>query len=288
MFLCYTWSAAAAASPHCSSEGFGCFGGGGLYTVGRRLSQMMLKSLESVRDRLKTHASTHSNIFQHAKPFSHVVIDNFFEESHAFALAKELGYSSIINQPGWNYYEHDNTKRWRLEDDLLMPPKIRELAWFVNSRYFILFIESLTGISSLIGDPYFIGGGAMASQQGGFLNMHVDFNWHHKLQLWRHLNFIVYLTPGWQTDWKGQLVLECNDHSSKAEIEPRFNRAVLFRVDDTCFHGQPEPLTSPAETLRTLFSSFYYCNAKPEKTSSEPHFTKYSLENSSFAKALNL
>ena len=128
----------------------------------------------------------------------------------------------------------------------------------------------------------------MSSPQGGFLNMHVDFNWHHKLQLWRRLNAIVYLTPNWQEQWGGDLILQKEGDSTVTKVQPVFNRAVIFNVDDKCFHGQPEPLKCPNNISRNLFSSFYYSRMKSKDTSSDPHFTKYSVENSKFATDLKL
>ena len=47
---------------------------------------------------------------------------------------------------------------------------------------------------NLIPDPYFLGGGIHSSKKGGFLNIHTDFNWHHKLQLHRRVNVLIYLS----------------------------------------------------------------------------------------------
>ena len=38
----------------------------------------------------------------------------------------------------------------------------------ISSRKFLLFLEALTGIDSIIPDPFFIGGGAMSTSKGGF------------------------------------------------------------------------------------------------------------------------
>ena len=38
----------------------------------------------------------------------------------------------------------------------------------------------------------------MVTEKGGLLDMHLDFNWNHKLQLWRKVNAIIYLTKNWQ------------------------------------------------------------------------------------------
>lgn len=248
----------------------------------------MLKNFVYLASSLKEIAASASKAYQKQAPFPHVIIDDFLAYNHAKTLANEFRSIDLKSSPGWSHYEHENTKRWRMENDLYMTGSFRELAWFLNSRIFLLFLESVTGLNSLIGDPYFIGGGLMASEHGGFLNMHADFNWHHKLQLWRHLNFILYLTPDWDSNWGGELVLSSQYDRNITKISPVFNRAVVFNVDDTCIHGQPDPLKTPPHIRRTLFSSFYYSTSKPSQTSEEPHFTKYSIDNSPFASALTL
>ena len=57
------------------------------------------------------------------------------------------------------------------------------------------------------------------------------------------------------------------------------NRAVIFKVDQESYHGQPKELCCPKDKLRSLFSSFYYSSDKFETTSDDPHFTKYRIEN---------
>ena len=47
----------------------------------------------------------------------------------------------------------------------------------------------------------------MVTKRGGFLNMHKDFNWHHKLQLWRKINCIIYLTKEWDPNWEVNFIL---------------------------------------------------------------------------------
>ena len=101
----------------------------------------------------------------------------------------------------------------------------------VNSRKFLLFLETLTGVESIIPDPYFVGGGAMTTRSGGFLNVHADFNYHHKLQSWRRLNVLFYLTPNWKKNWGGKLELWSKNKKKKIkEIDPIFNRAVIFNT----------------------------------------------------------
>ena len=85
----------------------------------------------------------------------------------------------------------------------------------LNSRKFLLFLEALTGLNSIIPDPFFMGGGAMMAGKGGFLNVHADFNYHHKLQSWRRINALFYLTPNWKSNWGGNLELWSKDKKKK-------------------------------------------------------------------------
>ena len=157
----------------------------------------------------------------------------------------------------------------------------------INSRKFLLFLETLTGIETINPDPYFMGGGAMSCGNGGFLNIHADFNFHHKLQLWRRCNVLFYLTPNWKDEWGGKLELWSNDKKEKVvEIEPYFNRMVIFSTTSESFHGQPVPTKTPDNVYRNVFSSFYYTTDKDEKTLSDPHYTKYSIEKNEYAKKI--
>ena len=43
-----------------------------------------------------------------------------------------------------------------------------------------------------------VGAGDVSNTEHGYLNSHVDFNWHHKLQLHRRVNVLIYLTPNFR------------------------------------------------------------------------------------------
>ena len=121
-----------------------------------------------------------------------------------------------------------------------------------------------------------------------FLKIHADFNWHHKLQMHRRLNFLLYLTPNWQPEWGGHLELWPKDMNRAASqrIEPKFNRAVIFEVTDDSNHGQPEPLRAPPNVFRRVFSTFYYTTRKNDAEWNTPHFTIYKPENSPYGMSL--
>jgi len=220
------------------------------------------------------------------KPFPHIYFNNFLPEKIALMLFKEYPKIKSANKD-WKIHKNSNVDRYFLEDSSKFKKNLRLFSMVINSRKFILFLETLTGIPSIIPDPYFMGGGAMTSARKGFLKVHADFNFHHKLQSWRRLNVLFYLTPNWKKNWGGNLELwTTNKKKMITEIEPLFNRVVIINSTSNTFHGQPKPLECPENISRNVFSAFYYTSKKDKKTLSSPHFTRYSLEKNPYAKKI--
>ena len=224
--------------------------------------------------------------FQAADPFPHVVIDDFLPPQITDAVATEY---PDPNDPSvrWKTHANANVSRKFIEDVRCMSPTMRLFTQSIMSRQFLLFLETISGIESLIGDPYFLGGGAMVSGPGEFLKIHADFNWHHKLQAHRRLNALFYLMPDWNPDWGGDLELWPKDMSAAAKVvSPKFNRVVIFAVTDDANHGQPKPLTAPPGVYRRVFSAFYYTTRRDEMEWNDPHFTLYKPEKSPYSMSL--
>jgi hypothetical protein len=223
--------------------------------------------------------------FRNNDPYPHVVLDNFLPNDIAAALAASY---PDPNDPSvrWKTHANANVIRKFVEDVSALSVPMRLLANAVISRQFLLFLAALTGIDCLFADPYFIGGGAMVTGRDQFLKIHADFNWHHKLQAHRRLNVLLYMTPDWQTEWGGHLELWSKNMNRRVQIEPIFNRAVIFEVTDDSNHGQPEPLKTPPSIYRRVFSTFYYTTRKNDGEWNAPHFTIYKPENSPYGMSL--
>jgi hypothetical protein len=221
--------------------------------------------------------------FRNAQPFPHAVIDDFLPPDIATAVAN--GYPDPNDSSvKWKTHANANVLRKFVEDTASMSLPLRLFANASISRQFLLFLETLSGIDCLLADPYFIGGGAMATGPGEFLKIHADFNWHHKLQAHRRLNALLYLAPAWKPEWGGNLELWSKDMSQKVHsIEPKFNRLIVFEVADDSNHGQPEPLKTPPGVYRRVFSAFYYTSRKDDAEWNAPHFTLYKPENSPYS-----
>jgi len=223
-----------------------------------------------------TLAFNNSTLYRENTPFPHIVFDNFLPEVTAKILSDQYPQPNDLNTP-FKHHEHQNVNRYFLEDMRYFSNNLKLFSLAISSRSFLLFLETLTGINALIPDPYFMGGGAMMTGNGGFLNVHVDFNWHQKLQAWRRCNVLFYLTKDWRSEYQGNLELWSKDGQSKLkEVEPLFNRVVIFDTTSQSYHGQPSKINTPKNVFRNVFSAFYYSTETNEKIDSKPHFTKYS------------
>jgi len=210
-------------------------------------------------------------------PYPHMIFDDFLPPEVADVVAASYPDVDSVSNGHWKFHNNNNVSRFFLEDVTQFNDSMRLFSNAVSSRSFLLFLEALTGIPALCADPYFMGGGAMATGSGGFLNVHVDFNWHQKIQCWRRLNVLFYLTADWSEGWGGDLELWSKDsHHMEKRITPKFNRMVVFNTTQDSFHGQPTPIACPEGIFRRVFSAFYYTSEKGEDIDPHPHYTKYS------------
>jgi Rps23 Pro-64 3,4-dihydroxylase Tpa1-like proline 4-hydroxylase len=219
-----------------------------------------------------------------AAPFPNIAFDNFLPEPLAHSLSNAFPQQADIS---WVERDNENNRRRYQHDETRLPRLIREMLREFNSRQFTLFLETLTGIPCLIPDPYFIGGGAHMSTTGDFLKIHADFNWHHKLQAYRRVNALLYLTEHWEPGWQG--ALEFWDKGMTAPVvshPPTFNRLVIFSTGEHSNHGQRLPNLCPAGVYRKVLNLYYYTTSRDDGDLAAPHFTLYKPEASTFAQEL--
>ena len=222
--------------------------------------------------------------YQKADPFPHVVLDDFLDRSLAEALDRAFPEPDSID---WIVRDNENNRRRYQHDETKLPLQLRQMLREFNSRQFVLFLETLTGIENLIPDPYFIGGGAHMSGRDDFLKIHADFNWHHKLQAHRRVNALLYVNEHWAEEWGGALEFWNKEMTERVEFAlPLFNRLVVFNVGADSNHGQPEPNACPPDETRKALNLYYYTTRRDESELQDPHFTLYKTQASPFAEQL--
>ena len=211
----------------------------------------------------------HAAAYKAAKPWPHIVIDDFLPDHLARNILNafpgpdhdcwlDWEKRNIVNQPR----KQGIGRASRLEN--VSPYIVHALSAFLTFP-FVNFISELTGIRKLIPDPYFHGGGLHQILPGGHLSIHTDYNLLKPLGLYRRVNVLYYLNDNWQADYDGDLELwDAEDRTCAKSIAPLFNRLVVFDTTKKTLHGHPKPLKMPpSETRKSL--AFYYYTAEPVK-----------------------
>ena len=192
-----------------------------------------------------------------ATPFPHIVLDGLLPEGLAREIVARFPAENLPSDTVFDMGYAGFRKRQVAPADC--DRFNRDLFAFFNAAPMLGMLESLSGIMGLIPDPYFSGGGFHEISRGGLLGVHADFRINQQLNLKRRINVLVYLNPGWQTEWGGNLELWDSDIKQAARsIAPLFNRCVIFNTDAKSFHGHPEPLACPDGVTRRSIALYYY------------------------------
>lgn len=215
--------------------------------------------------------------FAAARPFRHVVIEDFFPPDFAAALLQDF-------PP----FERGNARN---EQGALggksTVERIRELGApfaalddLVQSADFLRWLSIATGIPDLLYDPHYFGGGTHDNRDGQELDPHVDFNRHPETGWHRRLNLIVYLNPQWEESWGGLLELHSDPRRSDdavTHITPLFNRCVVFETTEWSWHGFDRialPPNLPSTTRRSI-ALYFYTLERPAEELAPEHSTIY-------------
>ena len=225
-------------------------------------------------DSLRRLAEAHQDEFARGQPFPHAVFDDFLPDGVAARVLEEFPATDEI---AWDVYrDRGNTEKLATTRPALIPPFTRHVLAEFNSAAIMEFLETLTGMTGLTPDPYFLGGGLHQIEPGGFLNVHADFNVHPRLKLDRRLNLLLYVNREWRDEWGGHLELWTADPKRCARrVAPLFNRCVVFATTDRALHGHPTPLKCPTGQTRKSLAFYYYSNGRPENEQSPTHTTLY-------------
>lgn len=216
--------------------------------------------------------------FVNAKPFRHVVIENFFDPEFAERLLNEFPTFDKRLAKAETGEVGGKAVNTRIAT---IGPAYEELYSLLSSAPFLEYVSRLSGIDGLILDPAMYGGGTHENLHGQELDPHVDFNYDQSTELHRRLNLIVYLNKGWRPEWGGAIEIHSNprkpDENQIQGWDPIFNRAIMFETNEYSWHGFPKiELPEDKRSLsRKSISIYLYTKDRPAAEVAPLHSTFY-------------
>jgi Rps23 Pro-64 3,4-dihydroxylase Tpa1-like proline 4-hydroxylase len=227
------------------------------------------------RDELAGLASARHAEYVSAKPFEHIVVDDFLPEAVLDGVLEEFPPAEA---EAWISYETENERKLASRRETPIGETTHRLLAELNGAAFVDFLEQLTGIEGLVPDPHLEGGGLHQIVAGGHLNVHVDFDRHPRTGLERRLNVLLYLNRDWKDEYGGALELWSTEpRRCERRILPLSGRLVVFSTTDRSYHGHPEPLACPEGVTRKSLALYYYSLAAEARNgqSSASHNTLF-------------
>lgn len=200
--------------------------------------------------------------FSNARPYPHIIIDNFFNSGYAETLNQEF--------PGkewdkWMSYHNPIEIKKVMDQVDEMPENIKNVFYQLNHPNFIEKIKIITGIENLEYDPHLHGGGLHFHPPGGKLYLHLDYSIHPLSGKERRINIIIYMNKNWDSKEGGNLELWSAGLRECAQVvECSFNRAVIFQTFDESWHGLPQAVTR--EEGRKSLAVYYVSDPRPDAT----------------------
>jgi Rps23 Pro-64 3,4-dihydroxylase Tpa1-like proline 4-hydroxylase len=219
---------------------------------------------EQFTQKLDALAQAKAEEYKANQPYPHIYFDNFLPLDVAEAALRDFPEPKEVD---WHSYKDVNQHK-KLAFDAVekLPASIRDVLYFLNTRPMLKFLETLTGIQSVLPDPNYVGGGLHQIRPGGLLEVHADFSYHNGLRLDRRINVLIYLNKDWKEEYGGHFELWDREvKRAEKKILPIFNRCAIFSTTSVSFHGHPEPLMCPPDRNRKSIATYYYSNGRPEE-----------------------
>lgn len=117
-------------------------------------------------------------------------------------------------------------------------PQAEEALFAFHDPRVVTRVAEITGLSGLLPDPKLYAGGISLMATGNFLNPHLDNSHNNDRSLYRLLNLLYYVSPGWTIDSGGHLEVWPQGMGHPSQLIPSlFNRLVVMTTGPESWHS---------------------------------------------------
>jgi Rps23 Pro-64 3,4-dihydroxylase Tpa1-like proline 4-hydroxylase len=218
----------------------------------RTLARMIVERLEREADALARRFASPAG----GAPTRHLVIDDLLPERVAGSFYPCFPTPAVMRRLA-SFRERKYTFK-QLDQ---VPPLLKDVTFAIQSPEVVAVVERITKIARQVPDPRLYAGGITLMAQGDFLNPHIDNSHDGERRLYRTLNLLYYVTPGWKPEYGGNLELWDDDVRSAITLPSLFNRLVIMETNRHSWHS-----VSPVahDGRRCCVSNYYFSARSPE------------------------
>ena len=229
-----------------------------------------------------------SDSFKNAKPFPHVILDDFLNEKYFSNLKKYFNEYSNTNLDGRNFNSNAEKSKW-ISLNSNLPEEISKIISTLNDKMWISNLIRFTGLKSL--NATSVGNKLLANyhemKPGGVLTSHVDHSSEPVTGMPHILNIILFISPQWESNYGGA-TLFYDQWGKKVikKIEYIPNRGIIFLHNPYSFHGVECLNLNHNYLRRSIYVDYYSDSFQPYKNfnlNSPNHWfehgTTFKLEN---------
>lgn len=141
-------------------------------------------------------------------------------------------------------------------------PLLEEALYAFQDLRIVKLVEEITGLNALEPDELLYAGGISMMSKGHFLNPHLDNSHDKNREMYRVLNLLYYVSPGWKLENGGNLELWPEGvKAQQITVESRFNRLAVMITNRSSWHSVSPVL---ADELRCCVSNYYFSKSPAE------------------------
>jgi Rps23 Pro-64 3,4-dihydroxylase Tpa1-like proline 4-hydroxylase len=185
----------------------------------------------------------------------HVAIDNLLPAEITEGLYEKFPARELMRS--WSDLRE---KKFTMRDMDKVDSDVFDVISAFHDQRVITTVENIIGIEGLLPDPTFYAGGLSAMEKGCFLNPHLDNSHDANRELYRRVNLLFYITPGWEKSYGGNLELWDRKVKNPVEIVSLFNRLVLMETNSGSWHSVNRVAV---DKRRCCVSNYYFSEESP-------------------------
>ncbi|MDX2073316.1 MAG: 2OG-Fe(II) oxygenase [Alphaproteobacteria bacterium] len=192
-----------------------------------------------------------SSAYAASGPIPYIVIDDLLPDDLARGIA-----AAFPDASGMVFKDTLRERKYISSDMDAHAPLVKEALFAFHDKSIVSAMEHITGHKPLHADPQLYAGGISSMKHECFLNPHIDNSHDKNRVLWRSLNLLYYISPGWKPDFGGHLELWPGGmRKPQTTIESRFNRLVVMATHHLSLHS-----VSPVrvDAARNCISNYYF------------------------------